>query len=104
MKTLGTMLACTLLAACTWVELSEEGQGVTLVASVPESCKRLGTTTSVTKASLAAIKRGEKKVATELQTLARNAAASMGGDTLVAQGDIRPPGEQDFVVYRCAAS
>ena len=37
-------IAITLAAvqACTWVELSEGGQAVTVVSSVPESCKRLG--------------------------------------------------------------
>ncbi|MDJ0879950.1 MAG: DUF4156 domain-containing protein [Halieaceae bacterium] len=103
MRLLALCLAVSLLPACTWVKLSPEGESVTVVASVPSSCKRLGSTTSSTKADLASIDRSSKKVATELQTLARNSAAKMGGDTISAESEVSENGEQTFGIYRCGA-
>lgn len=98
-----TALVFLTLAGCTWVDLTPEGETVTVVSSVPDSCKRLGSTTSVTRADIASIDRNDKKIATELQTLARNAAARMGGDTVAAEAEISDSGEQAFGVYRCGA-
>ncbi|WP_157976604.1 DUF4156 domain-containing protein [Parahaliea mediterranea] len=89
------------LAACTWVDLSKEGKTVTVVSKVPTSCKRLGSTTSATRSSVASIDRNSEKVAAELSTLARNAAARMGADTISAESGINAKGEQVFGVYRC---
>ncbi len=103
MRLLALCLCLSLLPACTWVKLTEEAESVTVVASVPSSCKRLGSTTSSTKADVASIDRSSKKVATELQTLARNAAAKMGGDTISADSEVSENGEQTFGIYRCGA-
>lgn len=89
------------LAGCTWVELTEEGEAVTVVSSVPNSCKRLGSTTSTTKADLVNIDRSDKKVSSELVTLARNSAVRMGGDTISAESEISESGVQTFGIYRC---
>ena len=89
------------LAGCTWVELTEEGEAVTLVSSVANTCKRLGSTTSTTKADIASIDRSDKKVTAELVTLARNSAARMGGDTITAESEISESGEQTFGIFRC---
>lgn len=91
------------LQACTWVKLTEQGETVTVVSKVPDSCERLGSTSSQTKADIASIGRNDKKIGTELQTLARNSAARMGGDTVVAETEISETGEQAFGVYRCGA-
>ena len=91
-----------LLSGCTWVQVNEGGEGVTVVSSVPTTCRRLGTTTAVTRAEVAKIDRRDSKVAAELQALARNSAATMGGDTILADGPVSEAGEQTFVVYRCA--
>jgi hypothetical protein len=103
MRCVTLLLTSLLLTACTWVKVDEEGQGVTVVSSAPESCRRLGTTTSITRAEIASIDRSSKKVATEMETLARNAAARMGGDTIVAESEVSKAGEQTFIVYRCSA-
>ena len=89
------------LAGCTWVELIEEGESVTVVSSVSDTCKRLGNTTATTKADLANIDRSDKKVASELVTLARNSAARMGGDTITAESEISEGGVQTFGIFRC---
>ncbi len=94
------LLALTLLA-CTWVELSPEGKKV-VVLDAPEvkNCDFLGTTTVSVKADVARIKRNEKKVKLELETLARNEAVKLQGDAVVPAGDIFG-GTQVFRIYRC---
>jgi hypothetical protein len=89
------------LAGCTWVDLTEEGEAVTVASSVPDSCKRLGSTTSTTKADLASIDRSHKKVSSELVTLARNSAVRMGGDTVTAESEVSEDGVQTFGIFRC---
>ena len=92
---------CGCLSACTWVELTEQGESVRVMKAAPGSCERLGQTSSMTKSDIASIDRKREKVATELETLARNAAARMGGDTVVAESEISETGEQSFGIYRC---
>lgn len=89
------------MAGCTWVELIEEGESVTVVSSVPNTCKRLGSTTATTKADLASIDRSSKKIASELVTLARNSAARMEGDTITAESEVSESGTQTFGIFRC---
>ncbi|GAB3275336.1 DUF4156 domain-containing protein [Parahaliea aestuarii] len=101
MRSLYIALLLLPLAACSWVDLTKEGKTVTQVSKVPTSCKRLGSTTSATRSTLASIERDSEKVGVELSTLARNAAARMGGDTITAESGINDKGEQVFGVYRC---
>jgi hypothetical protein len=89
------------LSACAWVELSEEGESVQVMTEAPVSCERLGQTKSMIKSEIASIDRNREKVAKELQTLARNTAAGMGGDIIVPETEISGAGEQSFGVYRC---
>lgn len=91
-----------LLQACSWVELTPEG-GKTRVLSASEvmNCKRLGTTTAITKAVVAGVERAPERVQEELEALARNsAAADLKGDTIVPIGKPKD-GKQVFEVYRC---
>lgn len=90
------------LHACTWVKTTPEGQGVR-VASPAEvaSCERKGKVTVSVKSRVSSVERKPTKVATELATLARNEGALLGGDTVVAEGDVSE-GRQVFGVYRCA--
>jgi len=89
-----------LLSACATVKLTEEGEKIRVLdPSEVASCKNLGrTTTSVTAKVI--IERPEDSVAEELQTIARNGAARMGGDTIVPLTVIEN-GTQTFVVYKC---
>ena len=99
--TLGAILLIT-MSACTWVKLSEEAEAVNVATAAPAGCKKLGSTRSMTKNDIASIDRKREKVGTELETLARNAAAKMGGDTVVPETEISDAGEQSFGVYRCS--
>lgn len=101
MKTLVLLLASMALVSCTWVEPSEQGRSVTLVKPAHvTNCQPLGTVTSSTKDTVGFMDRSEEKVAGELVDLARNKAASMGGDTIVVEGPAEG-GSQSFRVYKC---
>ena len=96
-----SLLVCLGLAGCTWVKLTSEGETVSVTNTVDAACKKLGTTTSIGRSELASIDRNKDKVAIELETLARNHAVGMGGNTIVAQGPVTQEGQQTFSVYHC---
>lgn len=97
-------LAVMLVACASWVELTPSGEK-TRVLSADEvtSCKKVGTTTAYLRQRVGIVKLNDKKVVHELETLARNSAANMGGDTIVAKGDPQDGKQvyQEFDVYRC---
>ncbi len=90
--------ACT---SCTWVKPTEQGELIVLrdLSDVTD-CKRIGKTTAISRVKVAGVKRKEKKVTLELQTIARNQAARMGGNVVSALGPIEG-NEQSFGVYSC---
>ena len=89
------------LSGCAWVTLTSEGAKVRVFAPADVSnCKRLGETVVSLKDKIAGVNRNQDKVKTELETLARNSAVGMGGDTVVASGEIQG-GSQNFTVYQC---
>jgi hypothetical protein len=87
--------------ACTWVNLTPGGETVRVAdADSVATCERKGKTIISLKADVAGIERNREKVKTELETLARNSAAELGGDTIVAASEIAN-GKQTFEVYLC---
>ncbi len=87
--------------ACTWVKPKEGAEEVALVKTAHvENCDSLGVATASVKHKVAGLKRKSDKVSEELLTLAKNEAASMGGDTLVSLS-APEEGSQRFQVYRC---
>lgn len=89
------------LTACTWVELTPEAEDVRVVEAVHvANCKFMGTTTVSVKSDVASFKRNPEKIQSELETLAKNEAVKLKGDTLVATTEI-VNGEQTFKVYKC---
>ena len=94
-------IAVLLIAGCTWVKPTIEGEKVRVLdASEVTSCKSLGSTTASLADKVAGVKRKPQKVQKELETLARNSAAELGGDTIVALSEVLN-GKQTFAVYRC---
>lgn len=95
----------TTLAGCSSVTLSLDGERVRLMK--PEEvtvCQKLGRTTATTSTTvLGFIGRSYPTVAKEVQQLARNEAAKMGGDSIAPEGGI-DGGRQTFGVYRCVGS
>ena len=94
-------IAILLLSACTWVEPTKEGSEVLLVKAFNvEACKKLGATKTSVKHKLGFVTRSEEKVTEELTTLAKNRAAEMGGNSIVAKG-AASEGSMDFDIYEC---
>lgn len=87
--------------ACTWVELTPEGEKVRLLSmSEVKSCKKIGKTIVSLKDKVAGFDRNKEKVQKELEALARNSAVDLNGDTVVKANEIKD-GTQTFHVYRC---
>lgn len=90
-----------LLPACTWVKLSPTGEQVRVAGSSEVAkCKKIGATNVSLLAKIAGFPRDEKKVKQELETLARNNAADINGDTIVATSKVKD-GKQTFAVLQC---
>ncbi|MBI1422925.1 MAG: DUF4156 domain-containing protein [Gammaproteobacteria bacterium] len=89
------------LMACSWVKLTPSGEKVRVLSDAEVAhCKKLGKTTANVTNKVAGLERKEKIVQENLEVLARNAAAEMGGDTIVPIGLVQG-GQQTFNVYRC---
>lgn len=101
MYKLGLLFSVLTVFGCQWVKPTDGGDNVSLVKMAHVvNCEKLGSTTSTVKDSIGFIDRKERKVVDELVTLAKNDAAKMGGDTIVAKKAISE-GSQEFNVYRC---
>jgi hypothetical protein len=95
------LLFAVLVTSCSWVKLTPEGEKVRVLAiNEVSSCKKLGKTTTTLKDKIAGMSRNKAKVQKEMQALARNSAADMGGDTVVPVSEIQD-GKQTFEVYKC---
>jgi hypothetical protein len=89
-----------ILGGCTWIELTDAGAAVAQgTAGEVAGCELIGDVTATTQDRVV-LKRGRGKVAEELIVLARNEAATLGGDTVVPRGPMED-GRQTFDVYRC---
>ena len=100
-KWIVVLMAVSLVSACTWVKLTGEGEKVrVLSAEEAKNCKKLGKTRAMLKDKIAGVSRNSEKVRKELETLARNSAVDMGGDTVVPASEVED-GKQVFDVYRC---
>lgn len=95
------LLAAVSLSACSWVELTPEGEVVRVMeADRVANCERVGKTNVRTTAKAVGLDRHEEKVQAELDILARNSAPAIGGDTVVRLGE-PVDGAQVYEVYRC---
>jgi hypothetical protein len=95
-------LAIICLPACTWVEPTKESSGVTLVKSFNvNACKKMGSTNATVTQKIGPVIRGADVVMEELITLAKNRAAKMGADSIVAQEPV-VDGSMSFDIYKCA--
>ena len=93
-------LQISLLGGCTWIKLTEGGTTVRQASEADiVNCQKVGIVSAHTR-NRVVVNRSDSKVREELLVLARNEAAGLGGDTIVAMGPHRQ-GEQDFTAYRC---
>ncbi|MEE8581694.1 MAG: DUF4156 domain-containing protein [Myxococcota bacterium] len=96
------LVLASLHLGCTWVALVPEAEGVrVLEARQADQCTSLGTTTSSVLTKAGPFDRSPSKVRGELETVARNEAARMGGDAIVPVAAVEN-GKRTFAVYRCA--
>lgn len=88
-------------AGCSFVELTREGEGVRIAkAEEVAACTGLGRTTASVAHEVGFIPMHPDRVQENINLIARNSGASMGGDTLVPASGITD-GRQTFEVYRC---
>jgi hypothetical protein len=84
------------------VPLSEGGEAVRVAKDGEVArCESKGRTHAQTTDRVLVFARREQTIQLELESLARNEAALMGGDTVVAAAPIER-GRQTFDVYLCA--
>ncbi len=90
------------LSACTWVKPDPAGAKVRVAYDGnAASCTKVGEIgVGVRDRIMPGIDRNELKVRDELESLARNEAATLGADTITAVGD-PVDGEQRFIAWRC---
>ncbi|MCZ6618932.1 MAG: DUF4156 domain-containing protein [Gammaproteobacteria bacterium] len=89
-----------LLGGCTWVKLTEGGATVRQATEADiANCQKVGVVSAHTKDQVV-VNRSDNKVREELLVLARNEAARLDGDTIVAMAPPRE-GQQDFTAYKC---
>ena len=91
-----------LALGCTWVKLTPGGEAVR-VAKENEvaGCETKGRTHAQTTDRVVIFARRDPTIQNELESLARNEAALMGGDAIVPASAIER-GRQTFDVYLCA--
>lgn len=99
--TVTCLLAALSLSACTWVNQNPAGESVAItdISSLTQ-CKKIGDISSRTKHKIGFIPRGEAKILSELQTLARNEAIKLGANTITANGD-PVDGSQTYQAFLC---
>ena len=96
-----SLIFLTSLPACTLVKLTPGAENIRIVSEADvASCRLLGRTTTSVKAKAGLVTRNPRKVNAELDTLARNAALNLHGDTLVPNTDTEE-GQKTYKVYQC---
>ncbi len=99
------MLVLLSTTACsTFVSLTDAGANVNLITpAAAENCTRMGRVSAVTRDNVVgALDRNSDRVKAELLALARNEAATMGADSVVATSEIED-GRQTFDAMRCGS-
>ena len=71
-----------------------------LEISEVSSCRELGKTSASVLDKVIGIDRSNEAMKEELETISRNTASAMGGDTIVPLTKIEN-GKQSFLVYKC---
>lgn len=95
--TLATIISC--ISACSFVEVKPGAEHI-ILSNAGDNCKRLGQTTVSVLHEVLYIDRNRETIEQELQTLAQNAAAKMGGNAIWPISEVEQ-GSRDFAVYRC---
>jgi hypothetical protein len=90
-----------LMSSCATVDLTTDGKKVRVLSPAEvSSCRELGKTNTSVTATALGVARPPETIKKELESIGRNSAANMGGDTVVPLTVIAD-GKQSFVVYKC---
>lgn len=102
MRKLTVAILALVAASCTWVEPDSRGTRVEVAYGDRDlgGCRKLGEVTVSVKHEIAGIDRSEMKVRDELESLARNEAATLGASHVQAVNE-PSGGEQRFNAYAC---
>ncbi len=93
--------AALFVSSCATVSLSSAGEKVRVLGpDEVSSCRELGKTNTSVTATALGVARPPETIAKELETIGRNSASNMNGDTIVALTVITE-GKQTFIVYKC---
>ncbi len=88
------------LTACSFVQLTDAGNGVAQASSADVvNCQTVGVVSATTR-SRALLSRGDGQIREELIVLARNQAATLGANAIVPIGEANN-GNQSFRAYKC---
>jgi hypothetical protein len=101
MRILLLAFVTTMFAACAWVKPDAAGEKVRVAYNGKvDGCTKLGEITVGVRDTIIGIERNSVKVTDELESLARNEAATLNADTITALNEPRD-GEQRFAAWRC---
>ena len=102
MRKLLTVAILLPLSACTWVHMAPGASAVRVLAAgpAPANCENRGEVEVSVKDALGPYERNPLRVRDELETLARNEAPGLGGDS-VQPLDGPEDGRQRYTVWRC---
>ena len=91
----------TVFAGCATPKLSTGGDKIRVLSPDEVStCRELGKTTASVLNKVVGINRPLESIEEELETLSRNSASNMGGDTIVPLTVVED-GQRTFQVYKC---
>lgn len=91
----------TVFAGCAAPKLNAGGEKVRVLSPTEvSSCRQLGKTTSSVMNQVVGIERSAESIEEELETLSRNSASNLGGDTIVPLTVVKD-GQRTFQVYKC---
>lgn len=89
------------VSGCATVSLTSGGERIRVLnPDEVSTCRELGKTNTSVTATALGVPRPPETLAKELETIARNSASNMKGDTIVPLTVIKD-GQQAFVVYKC---
>ena len=100
MRSILLMAAMLATSGCTFVHLAPGAGKVSVLATAPSGCAKRGEVEVSVKDRVGPYARSEAQVRDELETLARNEAPGLGGDS-VQPLDGPEDGRQRYAVWRC---
>jgi len=102
MRKVLTLVLLLPLSGCTWVHMAPGASAVRVLAAgaAPANCETRGEVEVSVKDSLGPYERNPLRVRDELETLARNEAPGLNGDS-VQPLDGPEDGRQRYTVWRC---